>query len=65
MEDIRWIIKKYGIYIVILFIAAIIICILLWKKDSDNIVEEVWEPPVEIPSNQPEPTEEIKEEHEL
>lgn len=62
MEDIRWIIKKYGIYIVILFIAAIIICILLWKKDSDNIVEEVWEPPVEIPSNQPEPTEEIKEE---
>ncbi len=50
MEDLKWILKKYGFLILLLLIVVVMICITLGKKDTEKSVEMVWEPPVEIPS---------------
>ena len=48
MEDVKWLIKKYGFFIVLMVILVIIGSIVLGKRGSEKSAEEVWEPPVEI-----------------
>lgn len=48
MEDVKWLIKKYGFFIVLMVILVIIGSIVLGKRGSGKNAEEVWEPPVEI-----------------
>ena len=48
MEDVKWLIKKYGFFIVLMVIIVIIGSIVLGKRSSERNAEEVWEPPVEI-----------------
>ena len=48
MEDVKWLIKKYGFFIVLMVIIVIIGSIVLGKRGSEKNAEEVWEPPVEI-----------------
>mgnify|MGYP005952869109 FL=1 len=50
MEDVKWLLKKCGLPILILLFAVIagVIC---WGKlhtEERKVAEEVWEPPVEI-----------------
>ena len=47
MEDVKWLIKKYGFFIVLMVILVIIGSIVLGKRGSEKNAEEVWEPPVE------------------
>ncbi len=49
MEDVKWLLKKYGFLIVLMVIIVVIISIILGKRSSEKNVEKVWEPPVEIP----------------
>lgn len=49
MEDVKWLLKKYGFLIVMLIVIVVIISIVLGKRSSEKSAEEVWEPPVEIP----------------
>lgn len=51
MEDVRWLLKKYGFLIVLLVIIVLVSSIILGKRGSEKNTEEVWEPPVEILSN--------------
>lgn len=51
MEDVKWLIKKYGFFIVLMVIIVIIGSIVLGQRGSEKNAEEVWEPPVEILSN--------------
>ena len=48
MEDVKWLIIKYGFFIVLMVILVIIGSIVLGKRGSEKNAEEVWEPPVEI-----------------
>ena len=48
MEDVKWLIKKYGFFIVLMVILVIIGSIVLGKRGSEKNAEAVWEPPVEI-----------------
>lgn len=48
MEDVKWLIKKYGFFIVLMVIIVITGSIVLGKRGSEKNAEEVWEPPVEI-----------------
>ena len=48
MEDVKWLIIKYGFFIVLMVILVIIGSIVLGKRGSEKSAEEVWEPPVEI-----------------
>ena len=48
MEDVKWLIRKYGFFIVLMVIIVIIGSIVLGKRGSEKNAEEVWEPPVEI-----------------
>ena len=50
MEDVKWLLEKWGLPILILLVTVIagIIC---WGKlhtEEKKVAEEVWEPPVEI-----------------
>lgn len=47
MENIKWLIKKYGFYIV-LIIMLTMMSIILGRKNSEKKAEEVWEPPVAV-----------------
>lgn len=47
LEDIRWLIKKYGPIFVLLIIVVIMGCFIL-NKTSKKKIEEAWEPPIEI-----------------
>lgn len=49
MEDVKWLLKKYGFLIVLMVIIVVICSIIFEKMDSEKNTEEVWEPPVEIP----------------
>jgi len=51
VEDVKWLIKKYGFFIVLMVIIVIIGSIVLGKRGSEKNAEEVWEPPVEILSD--------------
>ena len=48
MEDVKWLLKKYGFIIVLMVIIVVISSIILGKRGSEKNAEEVWEPPVEI-----------------
>lgn len=50
MEDVKWLIKKWGIYLLILLIFIIAGGMFLeqWNVKDKGISEEVWEPPAEI-----------------
>ena len=52
MEDVKWLIKKYGFFIVLMVIIVIIGSIVLGKRGSEKNAEEVWEPPVIIESRE-------------
>ena len=47
MEDVKWLLKKWGFLILMLLIAGVI----CWGKlhtEKRKVAEEVWEPPAEI-----------------
>ena len=48
MEDVKWLLKKYGLLIVLMVIIVVICSIIFGKRGSEKNAEEVWEPPVEI-----------------
>ena len=50
MEDVKWMLKKWGFLILILLIAVIagVICWGKQQTEEKKVAEEVWEPPVEI-----------------
>ncbi len=53
MEDVKWLLKKWGVIFLILTL-AVITGVFLGKSRNENrkkVSEEVWEPPVEISSN--------------
>ena len=49
MEDVKWLLKKYGFLIVLMVVIVVICSIIFGKRGSEKNAEEVWEPPVEIP----------------
>jgi len=51
VEDVKWLLKKYGFLIVMMVIIVVTSSIILEKWGSEKNAEEVWEPPVEILSN--------------
>ena len=50
MEDVNWLLKKWGFPILMLLIAVIagMICWGRLHTEEKKVAEEVWEPPVEI-----------------
>lgn len=54
MEDVKWLLRKGGPFFVVLLIAAIAAGLMYGQMDmkQDKVSEEVWEPPVEISSNE-------------
>lgn len=56
MEDVKWLIKKWGILLAVLSIVVIVCSMYLGHNGKKTIgePEEVWEPPVEITSNETE-----------
>lgn len=54
MEDVKWLLKKWGPFFLVLFVAVGIGGIYLgrWSMDERNSPEAVWEPPEEISSNE-------------
>lgn len=49
MEDVKWLLKKYGFLIVLMIIIVLVSSIIWGKRGSEKSAEEVWEPPIEIP----------------
>ena len=48
MEDVKWLLKKYG-FLISLMVMIVIAGSIVWeKRDPEKKAEEVWEPPVEI-----------------
>ena len=47
MEDVKWLLKKWGFLILMLLIAGVICCGKL-HTEKRKVAEEVWEPPAEI-----------------
>ena len=56
MEDVKWLLKRYGSFIVLIVVLVITGSIALGKRDTERNTEEVWEPLVVI-----ENTEAVKE----
>ena len=48
MENIKWLLKKYGSFIALMGIIVITGGIVLGKRSSERNAEEMWEPPIEI-----------------
>ena len=50
MEDVNWLLKKWGFPILMLLIAVIagVLCCGKQHTEEQKAAEEVWEPPVEI-----------------
>ena len=53
MEDVKWLLKKCGVFFLILFVAVIVGSIAVGHRNGKqkDIPEVIWEPPVEISSN--------------
>ena len=54
MEDVRWLLRRFGLPILLLliFVIAGVIC---WGKiheEEQKVAEEVWEPPIEMESSE-------------
>jgi len=50
MEDVRWLLKKWG-FPILLLLFSVIAGVIYWGKmhmEEMKVAEEVWEPPVEI-----------------
>ena len=50
MEDVKWLLRKCGLLILLLLI-FVIVGVICWRKmheEEQKVAEEVWEPPVEI-----------------
>lgn len=64
MEDVKWLIRKWGILFLVLVIVIIAGCMVLGRKDrkDTDIPEEVWEPPLDLSNNEFEVREETIEE---
>lgn len=60
MEDVKWLLKRYGSLIALMAVIVIIGSISLGKRDTKRNAEEVWEPPVVIES-----TEAVKEDESI
>ena len=54
MEDVKWLLRKGGPFFVGLLIVIITVGLIFGRMDmkQDKVSEEVWEPPVEISSNE-------------
>ena len=52
MEDVKWLLKRYGSLIALMAVIVIIGSIALGKRDTERNAEEVWEPPVVIGSTE-------------
>ncbi len=61
MEDVKWLLKKCGLPILLLliFVIAGVFCLGKLHTEKQKVVEEVWEPPVEIENSEAE-TEEVE-----
>ena len=61
MEDVKWLLRRCGLLILLLLI-LVIVGVFCWRKmhaEKQKVVEEVWEPPVEIENSDAE-TEEVE-----
>lgn len=52
MEDVKWLLKRYGSLIALMAVIVITGSIALGKRDTKRNAEEVWEPPVVIESTE-------------
>ena len=56
MEDVKWLLRKCGLLILLLLI-FVIVGVICWRKmheEEQKVAEEVWEPPVEIENSEAE-----------
>ena len=56
MEDVKWLLRKCGLLILLLLI-FVIVGVICWGKmheEEQKVAEEVWEPPVEIENSEAE-----------
>ncbi len=54
MEDVRWLLRRFGLPILLLLI-FVIVGVICWGKmheEEQKVAEEVWEPPVEMESSE-------------
>ena len=53
MKDVKWLLKNWGVFFLILLIAVIVGSFMRvrWSENQKEVSEVVWEPPVEIVSN--------------
>ena len=56
MEDVKWLLRKCGLLILLLLIFGIfgVICWGKMHEEDQKVAEEVWEPPVEIENSEAE-----------
>ena len=50
MEDIKWLLKKWG-FLILMLLIVVITGVICWGKlhtEERKVAEEVWEPPAEI-----------------
>lgn len=48
MEDLKWLIRKYGWLFFLIVVVALMSCLIFNKNRNEKRVEEVWEPPIEL-----------------
>ena len=54
MEDVRWLLRRFGLPILLLLI-FVIVGVICWGKiheEEQKLAEEVWEPPIEMESSE-------------
>ena len=56
MEDVRWLLRRFGLPILLLLI-FVIVGVICWGKiheEEQKVAEEVWEPPIEMENSEAE-----------
>jgi len=54
MEDVKWMLRRFGFPILLLLI-CVIVGVICWGKmheEEQKVAEEVWEPPVEMENSE-------------
>ena len=54
MEDVRWLLRRFGLPILLLLI-FVIVGVICWGKiheEEQKVAEEVWEPPIEMENSE-------------